>query len=162
VLDDQTPRLSPLLREELGKVTPSVDEHGFSYFPCLLVCEDGTVHPRAYVSSRDLYIRMWGDDPSRDYVDIGAVKTLRSSPERLPADLASTVYTYGESGMGSRKFNIIDRMSRRYVCQTGDAVDFVALPPGVTPADIVGVERGGRGDAVDLMGAPYEWCIYRD
>ena len=47
---------------------------------------------------------------------------------------------------------------RSYV--TGNAVDFIPLPTGITAADIVAVEpHGGRGDTA-MSGSPYVWCLY--
>lgn len=155
-------RLPEFLREQLKDVDPSTDDNGFAYYPCELTCNDGTLHPRNYVSSRRQYLDTWGDDASRRYVEVGTVTGLRSSPERLPADLASKIYRYRESSMGGRTFVLIDKAGVRRVCQTGDAVDFLAFPRGLVPSDIADAEPATPEDLPVIRGAPYSWCVYEE
>ena len=155
--------ISSALLAKLERITPSRDGTT-SYFPCLVRLRDGTVRERVYVMPAAEYLKKWGvfpeDDRAKRSVAIGDVADLQESPHRLPPDFANELYAHGESGMGYHTFRVRFRngASRSYV--TGDAVDFIPFPTGMTGADVVKVEpHGGRGDTA-TSGSQYAWCLY--
>jgi hypothetical protein len=161
--------ISEDLREELERVAPSSDVD-CEYRPCRVRLLNGEVRDFVYVIDANAYIRAWGvwpkDDEAKDEVSIEDVVAIEESPHRLPASLANKLYEWGESGMGYTLFTVVLRDGRRLPRVTGNAVDFPALPDGVTSGDIVDVERTGRDVFVDRMPradertARYAWCIY--
>jgi len=65
--------------------------------------------------------------------------------------------------MGYFVFELVLASARVLACQTGNAVDFVALPDGVTSDQVVGVRPGqGRGREPDCRERRYAWSLYRD
>lgn len=157
-------QLSPSLLAVVQLVEPSIDDNGFRYRPCMLRLQDGAVYRRVYVAPRQEYVSLWGDDPLRQHLQASSVIALEPSPDRLYAPVASRIYTFGEAAMGARRFIIVDRWNGRHLCQTGDAVDFVSLPDGLQPGDIIDAEpahpQGQPDVGAVLRGAPYAWCIY--
>src|SRR5215218_6564247 len=96
----------------------------------------GAVRDFVYVVDAERYIPAWGiwpeDDPAKDSVPVSDVQGIEESPYRLPAELANKLYDAGESGMGYAAFTLVLRDGRRLPYVTGNAVNFPALPAGVT------------------------------
>lgn len=160
------PPLSPALRRQLEAVEPSLDD-GFEYRPCEVTLVDGSVKSHVYVQSSIPYFEMWGVDPEDDegksLVSVDDIAEIRSSPHRLPAALATKLYRSPESGMGWRVFTLHFIGGDALLCLTGNAVDFLAWPEGITPADVADVEsRGGRQADAVVQGAHYAWALYED
>lgn len=162
--------LSSELREQLERVKPSSDGVA-AYRPCRVRLASGELRDFVYVGDADAYIRAWGvwpeDDDAKSAVALDNVVAVEESPHRLPVDLANKLYEWGESGMGYTLFTVVLRDGRRLPRVTGNAVDFPALPDGVTTHDIVDVLREGRevfrdrAPRPDEGTAPYAWCLYR-
>jgi hypothetical protein len=101
------------------------------------------------------------------------VEGIEESPSRLPAMLANKMYEAGESAMGGCFFTLFLSDARRRPCETGNAVDFVDLPSGVSPEMIIDLlphegrnrDTGSWGTGPNIMpaahGADYSWCLYR-
>jgi len=104
---------------------------------------DGRVLDRVYVQGAYTWKASWGvwpeDDRGKAAISIDEVASISDSPARLPAALASRLLEAGESGMGYTKFTLVLRGGRRINAMTGNAVDFPALPPGVSATEIVEV-----------------------
>jgi hypothetical protein len=175
-MSSRTPRRYPPipsdLREQLMAVPPSGDT-SLEYRPCRVTLTDCRVVDRVYVMEQGMYVTWWGVWPDQDHgkssVPIDAVVRIEESPTRLPVAIANRIYEAGESGMGYCVFTLELRDGRRLPFVTGNAVDFVDLPPGVKPSDIVTVfpHEGrdhfqGRTMAPHTRGAPYAWCLYGD
>src|SRR6266542_3300388 len=132
--------IRPELLSQLMNVEPSIDGD-LEYRPCLVHLHDGRALDRVYVVQAEPYIRLWGIWPEFDRgkrsLSIDEVVQINESPSRLPARLATKMYEAGESGMGYCRFILILRDGRRLPYVTGDAVDFVDLPPGVTPDHVL-------------------------
>jgi hypothetical protein len=166
------PEIPRHLLEELLRVQPSKDR-GLEYRPCRARLRSGEVYDRVYVVEAGAYIRYWGvwpwEDRGKRALSITEVAHIEESPVRLPARLANTLYKAGESGMGYCLFTIVLRDGRRLPYATGNAVDFLDLPPDVRPEMVtrvlphVGREHfQGRTPAPHTTGAPYYWCLYRN
>lgn len=164
------PSLSPELRQQLERVKPSSDGVA-AYHPCRVRLASGELRDFVYVVDADVYIRAWGlwpeDDDAKTAVALADVVAVEESLHRLPVDLANKLYEWGESGMGYTLFTVVLRDGRRLPRVTGNAVDFPALPEGVTTHDIIDVLREGREVFTDRAPqpdegtAPYAWCLYR-
>lgn len=161
----KAPVISPDLLAQLRRVEPSTDGM-MEYRPCLARLKDGRELDRVYVVEEDAYWSAWGvypeDDRGKSSVNLGAVESIEESPSRLPVAIANRIYEAGESGMGYCMFRLVLRDGRALPCVTGNAVDFVNLPPGVTPDMVVDV----RHERVDTRSqycpaADYHWCLYR-
>lgn len=162
--------LPPELREQLERVAPSHDG-ALAYRPCRVRLRSGAWHDRVYVVEADAYRRVWGawpeDDGARRAIAIEDVVEIEGSPHRLPAALATAQYAGGESGMGYVILTVVLRDGRRLPRVLGNALDFPALPVGVTTEEIVDVVREGRdvfrdrSPRPDEGTAPYAWCLYR-
>src|SRR5262249_22075950 len=92
----------------------------------------------------ETYLDTWGSPPGGyrgDYeIDFGEIVEIDDSPRRLPPHLANVLYEAGESAMGGCYFTLVTRSGLRIPCSTGNFVDFLDLPDGVAPIDIVRVE----------------------
>ncbi len=168
--------IRPELLSQLMNVEPSRDGD-LEYRPCLVRLADGTALDRVYVVQAEPHIRLWGIWPEHDRgkrsLSIDEVVQIGESPSRLPARLVTKMYEAGESGMGYCRFVLILRDGRRLPYVTGGAVDFVDLPPGVTPDHVLdllpheGAElhwegpTADRADASDWGEIGYAWCLYR-
>jgi hypothetical protein len=110
------------------------------------------------------YINVWGvwpeDDPGKSSVNILEVVALTESPFRLPLRFAEVLYRAGESGMGYIVFTMVFSDGTKASSAGGNAVDFVALPPGKTPADIVEVLPHVGRDSGPMTRPKYSWCLY--
>ena len=158
--------ISDDLSRDLLLVTPSRC-YGMEYRPCQVMLWDGSVLDRVYVVKARPYLRSWGvapeDDPGKSSIPIEAVRSLRESPYRLAPHLADKVYRAHESGMGYVVFQVILEDGRVLDCLTGNAVDFLDWPPGVTPAmarDVIPRAGAARTSPDRVRGAPFCWCLY--
>jgi hypothetical protein len=127
--------------------------------------KDGRQRECVYLVEEESYLEVWGvypeDDAAKSSVRIEDVADLAESPRRLPAELADKLYRSGESGMGYMIFTVAFRDGGRLAVVTGNAVDFIPLPPDKTWTDIEDVLPHVGRDAPDLTKAPdYCWCIY--
>jgi len=164
--------LSVVAARMLQGVQPTVSEYGLRLYPCEVETDDGVIHPRVYVVEAHAYIREWGIwpwmDRGKDWIPAERIRSLRSSPERLPAAFASTLVAAGESGMGYCTFSVELRDRRRLYFVTGNAVDFPSWPSDVRPDDVVSVrphdrcaEHRTRKPFRHESGASYSWSPYR-
>src|SRR5690242_808828 len=105
------------------------------YRACGVELRDGRTLERVYFQEARAYIRVWGvwpeDDAGKQSIRIEDVARIDDSPARLLAHLAIKMYAAGESGIGYCLFTLVQGDGRRLVCVTGNAVDFVELPPDV-------------------------------
>jgi hypothetical protein len=156
-------QISDGLKEQLLKVTPSVD-FTMKYRPCKVRLKDGQVIDRVFVVERDSYLMTWGvmpkDDPGKKSISIEDVEEISESPFRMPADNASVLYDYGESGMGYVLFTIKFNNGQILNCVTGNAVDFPPIPDGLTTKNIIEVIPGGQRKNT-VQGLDYFWCIFK-
>lgn len=161
------PRISRQLYEQLLSVEPSCDismEPNLGYRPCRVRLADGATHDRVYVQEARPWVDVWGvwpdEDSGKDEIRLSDVVEISSSPMRLPPHLATKIYDAGESGMGYCIFTLVLADGRRLSCVTGNAVDFVDLPQGVTPADVVDLlpREGSRDHYAES--SSYAWCLY--
>lgn len=159
------PRIPRNLYEQLLAVEPSIDgtDPALHYRPCLVRLANGSDHFRVYVQEARPWGEQWGvwpdEDTGKSEVAIGDVVEISASPMRLPPNLATKMYDAGESGMGYCRFTLVLADGNHLACTTGNAVDFVDLPDGVTPDDIVDLlPHELTGQVVE--GSSYAWCLY--
>src|SRR5207302_2791199 len=120
-----------------------------------------------YVAEARAYVRSWGvwpwEDAGKAELSISDVRSIEDSPTRLRPELAKRMYDAGESTMGGCRFLLELRDGRRFTCLTGNAVDFLAWPPGVSPEDVVDLVPHSTADADGVIAAAqYFWCLYWD
>ena len=156
--------LTPSLAAQLRAVPPSRDGR-LEYYPCRVTLDDGRRLDCVYVVDADAYIKMWGvwpeDDPGKSSVRIEQVVGIEESPFRIPPPLANQLYKAGESGMGYTLFQAEFADGTKQTCVTGNAVDFIALPPGLRGSDVVRViPHAGRGENPH-QSPDYFWCLHR-
>ena len=159
----------PMIRSELLDQVHAVPPSGSGellYRPCQVMLMDGRVLDRVYVQEAYTWKQTWGvwpeDDRGKAAISIEEVASISDSPARLPAALATRLLDAGESGMGYTKFTLVLRDGRRINAMTGNAVDFPALPLGVSAADVVEVvPQVHDGEPVPASPEPsYLWCLY--
>jgi hypothetical protein len=153
----------PLLRQ-LDAIEPSHDS-GLEYRPCLVTLRDGRKIDCVYVLPFDAYIRAWGATPEQDQAKasllIDDVVAITESPSRLPARLADRIYRAGETGMGYCTFSLKFRDGSEQRYTTGNAVDFVAMPQGQAPNDVVDVvTHNAPWSTDDWTTLQYHWCLF--
>jgi hypothetical protein len=157
--------LDQLLRVEASK------DGTIEYRPCSVLLRQGELFERVYVMNRDMYVQVggiWPDPPDvSTALAIENVDWIEDSPHRLPQEIATKIYEAGETGLGFRVFTLVLENGSRLPFSTGRQVDFLELPPGVTPWDIVDVlpHTGreffqGKGFQPHTHAASFEWCLY--
>jgi len=127
------------------------------HYPCSLLLTDGTTIERAICVEDHRGFR--GDY----WIHPDDVASIKKSPQRMPAQLASKLYVAGESGMGYEIFKMKMRSGEEFVFVTGNVVDFPDLPSGFTSADIADVlpHQGREESKKGYRGrASFRWCFY--
>lgn len=158
-------RLPPFLKQQLAAIEPS---HGgpIEYFPCDVVLTDGRGIDRVFLVSESQYIKVWGIYPEQDRakraIDLHEVASVADSRSRLPAKFADKLYKQGESGMGYYKFFVLFTSGFKQLYVTGDAVDFISYPQGLSKENVKDVmpHAGIKGPYVD--GPDYSWCLFSE
>jgi hypothetical protein len=164
------PRLEANLFTQLRQVRPAHDIlREITYYPCEVVLRDGTVESRVYVAESKSYFSAWGvdpeDDPAKGFVTVRNVVAIRESPYRIPPNVADMVYATKRTER-NYWFRLLLRDGRGLACTAGDAVDFIELPEGVKPDEIVSYLPGWSEGATprdwetEATTAPYSWCLY--
>jgi len=131
----------------------------------MVTLDDGTEQDFVYFCEAEPWFEHWGvdpeDDPGKESLALERVAAVKDSPSRLPAQLADKMYQAGESAMGGCIFQLRLSEGATLTCETGNAVDFLAWPPGVTPADVVDLlPHAGRLASEKIREAPFSWCLY--
>jgi hypothetical protein len=93
---------------------------------------------------------------------IEEVDQVRDSPNRLQPQFANKLYQAGESGMGYCVFKLVFDNGETLDVVSGNAIDFIPLPVGLTTTNIKDVlpHEGSRKDFA--KGLSYYWCLYQD
>ena len=144
-------------KAQLRAIIPSRDGT-LAYYPCRAILDDGSVHDRIYFVDSNEFARIWGIVSERPTVDAGRVVQIEVATDRLPPDLANTLYEAGESGMGYCVFVVRFRDGAEQPYVTGNAVDFLDWPTGRSGADAVAVyPHHGRG-MPHRAGLSFQWC----
>jgi hypothetical protein len=158
-------RVYPGLSSELQRQLIAIPKAtGFDAVPCKVTLDDGSQLERVYIQDAQSYIDKWGiwpeDDKAKRSLDVTRIVAIGESAQRLPVDIASRLYEAGESGMGYCVFTLIFRDGSQRTYVTGNAVDFVQLPAGMSHRDIIDVRphTGDRDGA--SAGLDYYWCLY--
>ena len=143
---------------------PCSTDRQLQYRPCAVTLRDGTVEPNVYVVDAQAYIDSWGiwpeDDKGKRAILSTDVSALDPSPNRLPHEIANKIYRGGESGMGYTVFKLQFKDGSTQAYLSGNAVDFIAYPPGKTAADVAAVEpHRGRGEQ-PRQAPSYAWLLH--
>jgi hypothetical protein len=156
-----------MLYEQLLEI-PASHAGDLDYRPCQVTLRDGSTVERVYVVEALPYFRTWGiapeDDGAKSWLSIHEVRSVRESPDRLDARLATKMYEAGESGMGYCVFQLALEDDRRLDCLTGGAVDFIDWPSGVLPAmvrDLIPHAGDARTSTERVGEADYSWCLFQ-
>jgi len=172
--DGHRPGVAPIpasLLAKLNTVPGSFDQNGYEYRPCCLTLRAGTVHPGTYVQEYSGWHNIGTIEPfahGLSWVAIEDVMGIEESPERFPPAVATAINKRHEVGMGFKLFSIetADGASYPYVGYLGD---FLELPDGVDPKDVVAITDQPLGMhqlprkarlAECRHDAEFEWCIY--
>ncbi len=150
-------------RDQLLKITPSRNSV-MEFRPCQVTLKNGEILENVYITEVNNYLKDWGMLPNYDSGKMGIliedVENISSSPNRLNPDLANKLYKAGESGMGYCIFKIIFDNGQTLDVLTGNAVDFVPTPIGLTTKNIKDVipHEGSRTKYTE--GLKYYWCLF--
>jgi hypothetical protein len=111
--------------------------------PCCVRLRDGSWRDCVYIEELEHHLDWdleWPLSDREDAPSFGDVVEIRESPRRLPPSIANALYDAGESAMGGSWFVLVTRSGQRIPCETAYWVDFIDLPEGVAPSDIVAAE----------------------
>jgi len=158
------PQLPTDLVRQLRNI-PATANYGVHYHPCRVVLTDGNAVDCVFMVDAEEYITTWGIWPDQDEgkseISINDVVRIEASPYRLPVQFAQRLYDAGESGMGYVLFEILYRDGSNSYHVSGNAVDFVGLPPEKTIDDIKEVNpHKGRNAEYQLRSPAYSWCLF--
>ncbi|MGF7081188.1 hypothetical protein [Mucilaginibacter sp. UYCu711] len=162
-MDIQT--ISDNQKQQLINIIPS-DGDGMYYYPCQIKLKSRLIIDNVYLAELGSYLRTWGVMPDQDagkqYILIENVDVIKDSPNRLPPNFANKLYKAAESGMGYCLFKILFDNGTSSNSLTGNAVDFVTLPMGLSTKNIVDVvpNQGSRTNYEPAQ--KYWWCLYQD
>ena len=133
--------------------------------PCQVTLKNGDILDNVYIAEVNSYLKDWGmlpnDDSGKMSILIEEVESITSSPNRLKPELANKLYKAGESGMGYCILKIIFDNKQTLDVLSGNAVDFVPTPTGLTTKNIKDVlpHEGSRTNYVN--GLEYYWCLFQ-
>lgn len=158
------PPLVASLKAQLDQIQSSSDGI-MRYWPAQVTLSDGTTHSCVYFADASEYIKVWGvwpdDDSGKDEIKAEDVAIISPSPSRLSLKFAEQLYRAGESGMGYTVFELLYSDGSKSAHLAGNAVDFVRLPAGKQPADIVNVlPHAGRDSKAHIETPDYAWCLF--
>ncbi|MFC4347010.1 hypothetical protein ACFO5Q_04060 [Kordiimonas lipolytica] len=133
------PKLSGKMLAQLQSIEPS---NGFAgnWYPCSIELEDGSILENVYLidgrsQENASYYGSW-DQYLKNPQLSARIKAIRSSPNRLPKKHREFLYRIGESGMGYMHFTLVTNEGHEYAYTTGNFMDFMEMPDGVTYEDI--------------------------
>lgn len=156
-------RIPVVLWKELRRL-PRASEHTY---PCSVETVDGTYWPRVLFAEKATYHKHFEgtygmEDP---FLDVESVKAVRPSPSKTPAAIERRMYRHGETRMGGFVVTFVLGDGKRFVYSGGDFCEFVSVPEGYRPDDIVEVVFEGHS-RIDLAKAKWiespdwKWCIF--
>ena len=123
------------LLRKIETVERSVDRK-MKYRPCLVTLRNCRTVDLVYVQEVGDYSMLLGRVANGRRAQADCRFSRRRggyrSPSRFPAGIANRIYRAGESGMGYYVFTLVFGDRSEVPCFTGDAVDFVKLPPILT------------------------------
>jgi hypothetical protein len=144
---------------QLDRVEPSRVREDIFHYPCRIKLIDGSEVDRA-ICLEDAR-GFTGDS----WIHPDDVAEILPHDERLPARLASKLYSQGESGMGYEVFQVVATGKRRFTCVTHNVVDFPQLPAGLRSSEIEDViphEGRDQYGSPDFYDKPpkFKWCYF--
>ena len=158
-------KLTDELRKQLLEIEPSRDWN-LNYRPASVTLVNGDIIDNVYIVEKARYLSSWGvmpaNDKGKNEVLIEDVQLIRESPNRIPAQLANKLYEAGESGMGYCVFKVKFDNGTTTDVLTGNAIDFIPMPEGLTNKNVVDVlpHEGSRKEHKN--GLPYFWCLVEE
>ena len=137
-------------------IEPSINEYR-QLHPCQLILKDGRCIPRAICveDHRGFVTDSW--------IHPNSVQQVIPSLERMPASLATELYSAGESGMGYQLFTMKMKDGTSHVYVTGNIVEFPDFPDGYGTLDIEDVYPHQGREKTKLgyrQARSVEWCFY--
>ncbi|SEO91924.1 hypothetical protein SAMN05192574_11647 [Mucilaginibacter gossypiicola] len=143
-------------RKQLAKIHTSQD-----WTPCQVTLSNGVTLDNVYLVNYDDYLRSWGGINYEMLIPIEEITSISESPNALPASLSKKLYDAGESGMGYCVFKILYHNGVTLDIVTGNAVDFVPSPHGLTVQNIKDVLPHKGSTQAYLNGLDYKWCLFK-
>lgn len=122
--------------DKLEVIEPSIYLVGKSlrkHYPCRLILKDGKVVPRVicFEEHRGFTSNSW--------IHPDSISLIEPTPERMPAPLASKLYSAGESGMGYEIFRMEMKDGTSHIFVTNNIVDYPDYPEGYEDKDVAEV-----------------------
>ncbi|MDC7682049.1 hypothetical protein PQU92_02110 [Asticcacaulis sp. BYS171W] len=159
------PKIPQSVIDQLSAIHPSGGDNEPIYYPCSLTLKSGERLDCVYLCEAQSWYYHWGvwpeNDSGKHSVDVLDIETLEPSAFAMPAHFANQLYAAGESGMGYTIFTVVFSGGTSAAYGTGNAVDFIAYPPGKNAADIVQVIPHIGRERKDILSCPeYSWCLY--
>jgi hypothetical protein len=99
------------------------------------------------------------------FLDVETVKSVGPSPSKTPVAIEKRMYQYGETRMGGFVVTFVLRDGKRFVHAGGGFCEFVSVPEGYKPDDVVDVIFEGRpridlGKTKWLESPDWKWCVF--
>jgi hypothetical protein len=157
---DHIPTISAELWEQLSRIEPSRDGET-EYRPARVQLSDGTARDPVVFADADQWTRIWSFAANiESSVAIEDIRRIEETHDRLPPEIANRLYW--ESAMGGTFFTVTLADGRRFAVGTGNQVDIVRLPDGVTPDMIIEDVPHDQGEGLPTLETPdLVWCLYR-
>ena len=158
----------------VGRIRPSVwdalrqlprgSEHTY---PCSVEQNDTTRWPRVLFAERKDYDQWYHGTYAMNvpFLDVETVMSVGPSPSKTPVAIEKRMYRHGETRMGGFVVTFVLRDGTQFVHAGGDFCEFVSVPEGYLPDDIVDVvfegdDRTDLGKTQWLKSPDWKWCIF--
>jgi hypothetical protein len=140
---------------------------GAEYHPCEVLLYDGSVMSNVYVQEAVAWFEQWGvdpeDDPDKQSILVDNVIEIRESPFRMPVRIANTLYQAEPLGREESLFQLVLKNGSFLNCRTGEMLDLLDWPTGVTPDQVIDVRIDFIVDtSAEVRDAEYWWCLYEN
>jgi len=157
--------ISPAMWKELNRLPRASNDT----YPCMVEQLDGTTWPCVLFVDESIYRKKFKGcyGMEEPFIEIESVKSILPSPSKTPVHIEKRMLRNGETRMGGIVVTFVLRDGKRFIHVSGGFYEFVSVPPGYRPDDIVKVIIEDYRDRLNLVKGQYltdpnwKWCVFR-
>ncbi|PCJ33375.1 MAG: hypothetical protein COA93_07880 [Alphaproteobacteria bacterium] len=161
------PKLNPLLANQLSAIPPSLYDK-VNYYPSSVELNSGEILENVLLVVAGEYYSSWGvwphEDSSKEDINLGNIKYVFPSRNRIPLQFSQKIISYEESGMGYSLFYFVFKDGNKVLSLCGGICDFFVLPDSYLVEDIINVQPFARDNNQPIVPiiktANFYFCLY--